>query len=151
MKRLLSVVLFAALCAGALLAQQSEPQPFAAPGKPRFAPLYIYVDSGSEALAAYQFELSAKAGDVKIVGVEGGEHPAFAQPPYYDPLALSKNKIIIAAFNTGENLPKGRHRVATVHVQISGGVAPEYVVTLKAAATPNGERIPASVTVEKGE
>jgi len=50
----------------------------------RFAPLHIFLDSGSSSLAAYQFELKAVAGQIKIVGVEGGRHEAFKEAPYYD-------------------------------------------------------------------
>jgi len=84
----------------------------------RFAPVHVYLDSGRKPLAAYQFELRATTGTIKIVGVEGGEHPAFKEAPYYDPAALAKDRIIIAAFNTGRDLPKGRTRIATIHLQI---------------------------------
>jgi len=66
----------------------------------RFAPLHIYLDCGSQSLGAYQFELKAASGRVKIVGVEGGQHPAFAEAPYYDPAALANDRIIVAAFST---------------------------------------------------
>ncbi len=38
----------------------------------RFAPLHVYVDSGDESLAAYQFELTVTAGKAEIVGGGGG-------------------------------------------------------------------------------
>ena len=60
--------------------------------KVRFAPVDVYLDSGSRPLAAYQFELKVTQGKVKIVGVEGGEHEAFREAPYYDPAALKKKK-----------------------------------------------------------
>ena len=60
-----------------------------------FVGLHIYIDSGTESLAAYQFELKATSGRVKVVGVEGGEHEAFAEPAYYDPAALLNNRIIL--------------------------------------------------------
>jgi hypothetical protein len=117
----------------------------------RFAPLHIYLDSGTKLLAAYQFELKTTAGKIKIVGVEGGEHPAFKEAPYYDPAALSKDRIIIAAFNTGSDLPKGRTRIATVHLQIMGDVEPEYEIKLVVAGDEKGEEIPAEITFERGE
>jgi hypothetical protein len=119
--------------------------------KVSFVALQIYIDSGSNALAAYQFELKAAAGKIKIVGVEGGRHPAFSQPPYYDPAALSKDRIIIAAFNTGKDLPTGRTRIATIHLQISGNIQPEYQLALTVAADSDGKEIPAKISFEKGE
>jgi len=117
----------------------------------RFEAVDVYMDSGDQPLAAYQFEFAAEAGEIAIVGIEGGEHPAFKEPPYYDPAALSKERIIIAAFNTGRNLPKDKTRVATLHVQVIGETGPEYVVKLEVAASAEGQRIPATVTLAKGE
>ncbi len=119
--------------------------------KVRFAPVHIYLDSGSKPLAAYQFELKAVTGRIKIVGVEGGEHPAFKEAPYYDPAALMNDRIIIAAFNTGDNLPTGRTRVATIHLQILGDAEPEYQLTLVTAGDTDGTELPVKITYEKGE
>jgi hypothetical protein len=115
----------------------------------RFAAVDVYVDSGEKPLAAYQFELTAKTGSFKIVGVEGGEHAAFAPPPYYDPAALSRDRIIIAAFNTGTDLPTGKTRVARIHVRITGNEDPEYVVKLTVAAAANGEPLSATAAWAK--
>jgi hypothetical protein len=117
----------------------------------RFAPVHIYLDSGDTPFAAYQFELKATSGSVKIVGVEGGQAPAFAEAPYYDPAALANDRIIIAAFSTGSDLPKGRTRIATIHLQITGDVEPEYQLNLTVAADPEGHEIPAEITLETGE
>ena len=117
----------------------------------RFEAVDVYVDSRDQPLAAYQFELAAETGEIKIVGIEGGEHPAFREPPYYDPAALTKDRIIIAAFNTGQDLPRGRTRVARVHLQIVGETEPEYVIKLEVAASPEGKKVPASVILAKGE
>jgi hypothetical protein len=121
--------------------------------KVRFAPLHIYLDSGSRPLAAFQFELKAAAGQIKIVGVEGGQHAAFKEAPYYDKAALYKsNRIIIAAFNTGRELPKGRTRIATIHLQIIGDAEPDYELKLTVAADANAKEIPAAkISFEKGE
>jgi hypothetical protein len=131
---------------GLLTEDYSTPQPGV-----RFAPLYIHIDSGSKSLAAYQFELKATAGQVKIVGVEGGSPEAFKEAPYYDPAALQDNRIIIAAFSTAGNLPKGRTRVATIHLQIIGQVEPQYELKLIVAADADAKEIPAEITFEKGE
>lgn len=107
----------------------------------RFATVDIYVDSGDQPLAAYQCELTAEQNGVKIVGIEGGEHAAFRDPPYYDPAALMNRRVILAAFNTGADLPKGKSRVARVHVRIAGDAEPQYELTLIAAGAPDGRRI----------
>jgi len=117
----------------------------------RFAPLHVYIDSGNQNLAAYQFELKATAGQIKIVGVEGGRHEAFKEAPYYDPAALAKDRIIIAAFSTGTDLPKGRTRIATIHLQIIGDAEPEYELKLTVAGDADGKEIPAEISFEKGE
>ncbi|HUW55956.1 MAG TPA: hypothetical protein VMZ92_04925 [Planctomycetota bacterium] len=113
----------------------------------RFAAVNVYLDSGEESLAAYQLELAAEVGDVKIVGIEGGEHAAFKEPPYYDPSAISRDKVILAAFTTGEQLPKGKTRIARIHVQISGDAPPQYAVKLNVAASTEGRKISAKVSV----
>lgn len=122
-----------------------------AQGRVRFAPVHVYLDSGDKPLAAYQFELRARTGQIKIVGVEGGEHPAFREAPYYDPAALMNDRIIIAAFNTGTDLPHGRTRIATIHLQILGDAEPKYELKLDTVADDNGERIPAELNLQTGE
>jgi len=134
-----------------VLAQQSQQDYSTAQSGVRFAPLHIYLDSGNSSLAAYQFELKAAAGQIKIVGVEGGQHAAFKEAPYYDPAALAKERIIIAAFSTGGDLPKGRTRIATIHLQIAGDVEPKYELKLIVAGDADGKEIPAEITLKKGE
>jgi hypothetical protein len=119
--------------------------------KTRFAPVHVYLDSGNRPLAAYQFELKAAAGRIKIVGVEGGEHPAFREAPYYDPAALMNERIIIAAFNTGTDLPQGRTRIATLHLQIIGDAEPEYDLKLTTAGGAEGHEISAQLDLERGD
>lgn len=117
----------------------------------RFVSLPVYINSGESTLAAYQFELKTKAGQVKIVGLENGEHPAFAEPPYYDTAALAKDRIIIAAFNTGNNLPTGSTRVVTIQLQVIGDTEPQYELNLSVAADSDGNEISAEISFEKGE
>ncbi len=129
---------------------QTHPQPMSEDIDVRFVPLQVFIDSGPTPLAAWQFELKAPD-DVKIVGVENGEHEAFAEAPYYDPAALMNNRIIIAAFSTADQLPNGKTRVATVHLQVIGDTEPEYKLTLTVAGDREGSEIPATITYFQGE
>ncbi len=151
MKKIMAIILTSIFLIVPVLARQSE-QDMTAQPKVRFAPLHIYLDSGNQPLAAFQFELKAAAGQIKIVGVEGGQHKAFKEAPYYDKAALYKsNRIIIAAFNTGRDLPKGRTRIATIHLHIIGEAEPDYELKLTVAADANAKEIPAKISFEKGE
>ena len=151
MKEITAIILMSISIIVPVLAQQSEQDITAVQPSVRFAPLHIYLDSGNKSLAAYQFELKAAAGQVKIVGVEGGQHPAFKEAPYYDPAALANDRIIIAAFNTGSELPTGRTRIATIHLQITGDAEPDYELKLVVAGDADAKEIPAKITFEKGE
>src|ERR1051325_4419258 len=86
-----------AIIALMLLVGQASPNATTpdSPGGPRFVAVDIVVDSGSTPPAAYQVGLSGARGEIQIVGVEGGESAAFAEPPYYDPAALQHERIII--------------------------------------------------------
>ena len=151
MKKITAIILTSVCVMVPVVAQQSEhDDPVAEPGV-RFAPLHIYLDSGDRSLAAFQFELKATTGQIEIVGVEGGEHKAFSEAPYYDPAALAQDRIIIAAFNTGQDLPKGRTRIATIHLQVTGEVEPKYELNLTVAGDADGNEMPAKITFEKGE
>ena len=121
------------------------------PPTSRFAFVDVYVDSKDQPLAAYQFELTAQGPGVTLVGVEGGDAPAFAEPPYYDPKANLHNRIIIAAFNTGSNLPHGRTRVARVMVRLTGTDPAKWTARLDVAASDDAKPIPAQIQVSQGE
>jgi hypothetical protein len=147
MNKLILVLIAGLALAGPLGAQRAkEIAPVV-----RFQAVDIYVDSVDQPLAAYQIELAADTEAVKIVGVEGGEHPAYQEAPYYDPRAIQREQVVIAAFNTAsaDNLPTGRTRIATVHLQIGGDADPGFIVRLKTAATLEGERVPAEVTAQE--
>ena len=118
----------------------------------RFVAVDVFVDAGDKPLAAYQLEFEATSGQVKIVGIEGGQHAAFRSAPYYDPQAMQRERAILAAFSTAsaEKLPAGRTRVATIHVQITGEVEPDYGVKLTTSATAEGEETKATISIEKG-
>jgi hypothetical protein len=112
-----------------------------------FKAIDVFIDSREQPLAAYQFELKVTAGDVKLVGVEGGEHAAFQSPPYYDPKALAQQRIVVAAFNTSSELPRGRTRVARLMVQVRGAVTPAYEAAIQVAASAEAKEIPAGISV----
>jgi hypothetical protein len=119
----------------------------------QFRAVDIFIDSKDQPLAAYQLEFKASKGDVKIVGIEGGEHERFRKPPYYDPQAMQHERVIIAAFNTAPELalPTGRTRIATIHLQVSGDIEPEYVVKPSVLAATHGKKIQAEVEVKMRE
>ena len=151
MNKITAIILSSVCLIVPVVAQQSGRDEISPQPRVRFAPLHIYLDSGNRSLASFQFELKAATGQIEIVGVEAGEHEAFSEPPYYDPAARMQNRIIIAAFNTGQNLPKGRTRIATVHLQITGETEPQYGLSLTVAGDAEGNEIPAKLTFEKGE
>ena len=146
------LIILAGVCGMApVLGRHSDAEYPTEEPKVRFAPMQVYVDSGEQGLAAFQFELKAVRGQVQIVGIEGGEHKAFEEPGYYDPAAMANDRVIIGAFNTGKDVPTGRTRVATIHLQITGEVRPEYELKLAVAADPQGEEIATEITFETGE
>ena len=117
----------------------------------RFATVDLFVDPHDNPLAAYQLEFVADRARVTLVGIEGGEHPAYAQPPYYDPKALSGNRVILAALSTATDLPRSRTRVATLHLRVTGGdTEPTYEAKLEVAGNPQGKPIAADMTVGQG-
>lgn len=130
--------------------QTGDVPPDARPAPPaspvRFAAVDMWVDSGDHALAAYQFELTVTAGDATLVGIEGGEHPAFRQPPYYDPAALSRRRVVVAAFNTGADLPRGKTRVARLMVRVRGDAKPVYDAKLTVSASADARPISATIS-----
>ena len=111
----------------------------------RYQPVDVYIDSGERPLAAYQVEVTVE-GEAMIVGVEGGDVPAFAAPPHYDPRALAGGRIIIADLDVGDDLPHGRTRVATLHMR-EAGAPPQYRATVQAAGGADGQPIPVTVTL----
>jgi hypothetical protein len=112
----------------------------------------IFINPHGKPLAAYQLELRATAGDVKLVGIEGGEHKAFAHPPYYDPKALLNERVVIAAFNTGPaaELPSGKIRIARLMMRAGQAIGPVYEVKLQVAASSDAKPIDAGISVSQG-
>lgn len=116
----------------------------------RFAVADVYIETQSP-LAAYQVDVTAEGNGVKLVGIEGGEHPAFAEPPYYDPAALQQHRVILAAFSTSTDLPTGRTRVARLHLQVHSGASVELSARSIVIANSESQPIAATVTVVQGD
>ncbi len=146
MRRAGAYILSVLLATGVGWAAAAQPQGAGV----RFQAVHVSVDTGEEPLAAYQLDLRATTGNVRIVGIEGGEHAAFADPPYYDPTAIQGDRVIIGAFSTARagTLPVGRTRIATIHVRVTGDRQPEYEAELSVAATANGGAIPGRLILD---
>ena len=117
----------------------------------RFAVFDVLIDPHGETLAAYQITLDAPESEVKLVSIEGGEHPAFKDAPYHDPKAIQKSKVILAAFSTAptEALPTRPVRVASLHVQVTGNATPQFRVEVQKTGNANAEMIRAQVVVRE--
>lgn len=121
----------------------------------RFSAIDIFIDSGATPLAAYQLDFTATApghddqspATVKIVGIEGGEPGPYNAAPYYDERAIQGERVIIGALSTlpADQLPRGRVRVARVHLMTTGSnTAPTCILTLTTAAGADAQRIDAT-------
>ena len=114
----------------------------------RFTYVDIFADPKGRPLAAWQFEFAAEVGEISLVGVEGGDSPAFAQrPPYYDPAALAGKRIVLANYSVAADLPKGKVRVVRLMLEIRSEAKPQYVTKLIAAADAEGKTIAVDLSV----
>ena len=116
---------------------------------PAFRAVDVILVSSEDALVAYQVEIRYDRERMKIVGLEGGAAAPFSEPPYYDPAGLTAGRIVIAALTTDdENAPRGRFRVARLHVIVEdGGAVPPLTTRLVTAARPGGDRITPDVEI----
>jgi hypothetical protein len=119
-----------------LIAETNRP-----PSGIHFLGMDLWVDSGNDALAAYQVEITYDRSAVRIVGLEGGQAGSYKNAPYYDQKGFESGRIIVAAFTTGKDTPKGRTRVATIHIAVEGNATPELTCKLMTAAKSGGQRI----------
>lgn len=109
----------------------------------RFVSVDVMVDSGAKGLAAWQVEVKTIQGDVRIVGVEGGDCAnVYRDPPYYDPAALAGGRIIVASYTTAPQPPAGKVRVARLHLQVRG----EYQLSAEVMASADGDAKAISAT-----
>jgi hypothetical protein len=143
-----ALVMLPLLCLFAFIVRAQEVQPA---NSIRFRAVDVFVDSKDKPLAAYQLEFTATGGGAKIVGIEGGEHIAFKEAPFYDPRAMQHERVIIAAFSTAtaDKLPTGKTRVATIHLQTTGEQTVQCEAKIKTAATVNGKKITLTATTEE--
>ena len=109
----------------------------------------VYLDPVGEPLAAYQVWIGDEQQTAKIIRVEGGEHPAFKEPPFHDTQALQTSVIKLAAFalEPAEKLPKTKTRIASLHVRSEEGKPPNFTIRLEASAAPGGRKIAANASI----
>lgn len=117
---------------------------------PRFAAVDLFIDSGDRPLGAYQLEFRAMNVGAVIVGVEGGDAAPFKEAPFYDPAAMRHERVILAAFSTAVDLPRGRTRIARIHLMTRADSIPEYQTTLITASTGEGRKFEATLQHEQG-
>ena len=131
-------------------ARQTSPSGLVVAADLRFLSVDLFIDTKDQPLAVYQLEFSATKDLVKIVGVEGSSHEAFREAPHFDPSALQQERILLAAFNTAaaDKLPRGKVRIATIHLQVTGENDPVFQVKSSIIATIDGKPIEAAVTAE---
>jgi hypothetical protein len=135
---------------GLLIACALASRAFGGAEQIRFLAMDVLIDPKGQPLAAYQLEIAAPPG-VKIVGVEGGEHPEFRKAPYYDPKAIQNERVIVAAFTTAEQtkLPRTQTRVLTLHLESVTTQTLKLETTLRLTATPNGQKISSDITISE--
>jgi hypothetical protein len=116
-----------------------------------FAVYDIYLDPQHEPVAAYQLKIWDKNAAIKIISVEGGEHPAFQKAPHFDPKAIQRDVIKLAAFHAGKAaaFPSQKTRVASLHVEIGPGLNPDLTFSVEAAVRPGGSAFKPIVTLVK--
>lgn len=118
----------------------------------RFSSVDVYLDS-AKPVAAWQLEFAASSGVMQVVGVENGESGVFGDAPYYDREAVDQgraDRIIVADYSLADEsaLPRGRVRVTTLHLMISGSDEPTFGTRLIVATTHDGNRIDAEISLE---
>lgn len=147
MKRAFGLLAVLVLLQPALMVEEAAPRE--QQGEVSFRALDLWVDAGDSPLAAYQVECNYNPGQVKIVGIEGGEAKAYNPAPYYDRAGKTGGRIIIAAFTIeDEEAPRGRTRVARLHLRVEGEGDVDVSLSLVTAARPGGERTNPEVSLQ---
>ena len=145
MRRVLEAVA-ALLCAAAVLSTSAQPQ------DAFFTTVDLFVVSDTP-VAAWQVELTERRGAMQVVGIERGDDATFRDPPFYDRVAVERgatDRVVLASFSLSDaaQLPRGRVRIARVHVRATGGTLPDYEARLVAAGTADGRPLDAQLTIE---
>ena len=138
--------LLAVLGAAAALSLAAQPE------AGRFAAVDVFVMSDTP-VAAWQVELTERSGAMQLVGIERGDDATFRDPPFYDRVVLERaatDRIVLASFSLSdaERLPRGRVRIARVHVRTTGAAEPDYDLRLVAAGAADGQPIAAELSFE---
>ena len=136
----------ALLCAAAVLSTPAQPE------AGTFTTVDVFVVSDMP-VAAWQVELTERRGAMQIVGIERGDDSTFRDPPFYDRVALERSttdRIVLASFSLSDaaQLPRGKVRVARVHVRATGSAQPDSEAPLVAAGTADGRPIDAQLSLE---
>jgi hypothetical protein len=147
-RNVLGLMLLCLLSGAAIAPNSMTPGLYVTSRPSDFAAVDVFIDTGNASLAAYQVHITAVSGDVRIVGIEGGAHDAFADPPYYDPAAIQRDEVILADYTLGADPPHGRTCLATIHIQIRGDAPPQFAAHLTIAANQQGRSIQPTVTCE---
>ncbi len=125
-------------------------EPEEVPGlAPAFRTVDLWLTTTDTALVAYQVEIRYDRARMKIVGLEGGADSPFDAPPHYDPAGLTGGRLVVAALTADdENAPRGRIRVARLHLFVEDADdAPPLAGELVTAARPGGDRITPKVEI----
>ena len=144
--KLLGLLILLALSTA--LASPTRPATSTRPQSP-FGYVDLHIDPHGQPLAAWQLEFIARDNSATLVGVESGDSPAFKDPPHYDPVALSGNRVILAAYSTAAELPTSRTRIARLHLQFTKP-DPAFNVRLITAAASDGMKLDAAVSISEG-
>jgi len=136
----------AALCALAALSLAAQPE------AGQFAIVDVFVAS-TEPVAAWQIELRERRGAMQVVGIERGDDPTFRDPPFFDRVVLERGvteRLVLASFSLSDaaQLPRGRVRVARVHVRTTGAATADYELRLVAVGAADGRPIDAELSFE---
>lgn len=148
MERALRIVGFVlALCVAPLLTTSQETG-----SAVRFTWVDLWIDAGEHELAAWQLDLALERAGAVLVGVEGGAHPAYAEPAHYDPEALrASERVILAALAQTDAPPSGRTRVARLHYQVSGSEQLALEALRVVAGDARGNEIEVAFEAVEGE
>jgi len=108
-----------------------------------FRVIDIFLDPKGKSLGAYQLHWKITTPNARIVGIEGGDHPAFRNPPQYDPRVIQGERVVVAAFNAAaeKSLPKTKIRIGSIHIEATPAATCRFEIENLEAADAQGSRI----------